>query len=639
MQVFIDYLKKENVIEDLKQIYKVDINKQYYNLFLDRTFEHLNLLNDSILIEKNRKNSILEFINFDLISKLYENMRNHEEKKKLGEFYTPISVVNYILDAVGYNNKNDIENKKIIDISCGSGSFIVQAVSRLIERWKIKLNIEELSGISVNNAKKIIENIRDIVIGLDINPIAVILCQVNIQLNLFEIFNIIRKSEKDYIFPKFKIFNLSALEFSISEDYDFVVGNPPYLFIRAIPQDQRSIINKKNFETNVGQYDYYQIFMELGIKLLKNHGNFGYIVPDSLLALSNRKVIRKYIYNNTKIKELYNTGPKFEDPIVSNIIVILQKEKSIAVRENNQILIKMAGLDGLKSKLILQKHIEDWNYDFLIHLIKEDILILRHLNTKFSKLGELMNQKHYEISLSRGVELGKEGEIIYCKKCEKYLPLPKKELKCSQCNSKLSKNFIENIIHKRINSKKKQDFQPYIYSIERYKIKEYRYIDISKKGINYKDLEIYRDRIIIRQMSQNNKICATYDKGLSFTSQSFYNLKIRNTPALEFNNYYLLGIINSSLLSYFFIKSFGSYKKLFPRILIEKIKNLPIIVPITNEEKQNAKKIIEIVKLILEDTKVLKLYLKTIDSLVFELYDITENNQEYILDYMNNFYS
>jgi methylase of polypeptide subunit release factors len=622
---FINYLKKEKVIRDLKQFYKVDKNKSKETAFLDKIIEGLH--------------NNLDILNSDLISNLYEKARNREEKKKLGEFYTPISIVNYILDAVHYNNKEDLENKKIIDISCGSGSFIVQVVRRIVERWIKKLNITELSELSITEAKRIIENIQNNINGVDVNPVAVILCQVNIQLTLFCIFNLIRKADKNYHFPKFKIVNRSALEIPLIEAYDFVIGNPPYLFLRDIPQEQRKIIDKKNLETNTGQYDYYQIFMEMGIRLLKNHGNFGYIVPDSLLALSNRKVIRKYMYDNAKIKELYNIGPKFEEPIVSNTIVILQKETDVFEREMNLIQIKIAGDEDSKPKSIIQKFIQDWDYNFLIHLNEVDILILKHLNDKFPKMSEFMNHRDYKIILSRGVELGKEGEIIYCEKCDKYQPLPKKELRCAQCNSKLSGNSIENIIHKKDRIIKTQDFKPYIYSINQYLIKDYRYIDISKKGINYKDLEIYKDRIIIRQMSQNNRICATYDKSSSLTSQSFYNLKIVKTPVSEFDNYYLLGIINSSLLSYFFIKSFGSYKKLFPRILIEKIKNLPIKIPISEDEREKAKKIRELVKVILNENEIIQPYLKVIDSLVFDLYKITKNNQNYILNYMNTLYS
>jgi hypothetical protein len=118
------------------------------------------------------------------------------------------------------------------------------------------------------------------------------------------------------------------------------------------------------------------------------------------------------------------------------------------------------------------------------------------------------------------------------------------------------------------------------------------------------------------------------------TSQSFYNLSIKNSPILEFNHYFLLGLFNSSLFSYFFIKSFGSYKKLFPRILIEKIYDFPIKVPISKKEKEDGKKIIETVKLILYTSGELDHLQGTIDSLVFKLYQISESNQKYILNYM-----
>ncbi|MFX1388073.1 MAG: TaqI-like C-terminal specificity domain-containing protein, partial [Promethearchaeota archaeon] len=112
------------------------------------------------------------------------------------------------------------------------------------------------------------------------------------------------------------------------------------------------------------------------------------------------------------------------------------------------------------------------------------------------------------------------------------------------------------------------------------------------------------------------------------------NLKINQSPISEFNNFYLLGLFNSLLFSYFFIKSFGTYKKLFPRILIEKIKDFPIKVPISNKEKENTKKIIENVKLLLKNPDELDHLQESIDLLVFDLYQISENNRKYIMNYM-----
>jgi hypothetical protein len=175
-------------------------------------------------------------------------------------------------------------------------------------------------------------------------------------------------------------------------------------------------------------------------------------------------------------------------------------------------------------------------------------------------------------------------------------------------------------------------------SIQRYQIRKYKYIEVEKNGINYKNSEIYEDRIIIRQLSQNNLICATYDNNLSLTSQSFYNLKICQSPVKEFNNLYLLGLINSLLLSYYFIQVFGSYKKLFPRILIEKIKDLPIKVPKNDKEKKIALKISEKVKILLNtnESEIIKLnqIQREIDGLIFSLYDINYNDRQYIIDLM-----
>jgi hypothetical protein len=218
------------------------------------------------------------------------------------------------------------------------------------------------------------------------------------------------------------------------------------------------------------------------------------------------------------------------------------------------------------------------------------------------------------------------------------LPLPKKKLTCRKCNNTLKNESIENIIFDKIPLGEEKDFKLFLYTINRYQNKEYKYINIRKNGIDYKNPDIYENRIIIRQLSQDNLICATYDKQLSLTSQSCYNLKIEKSNMPEFNHLYLLGIINSKLLSYYFIKSFGSYKKLFPRILLEKIKELPIKIPETLQEKELAIKISDLVKLLLENNKYLDYKTvsiqEKIDSLVFELFQITNDKKTYILKNM-----
>ncbi|MEM5778925.1 MAG: N-6 DNA methylase, partial [Candidatus Aenigmatarchaeota archaeon] len=67
----------------------------------------------------------------DILGNLYEKYLPSNERKRLGEFYTPVEVIDYILTSVGYTYNNEIENKDLLDPACGSGGFLVRATRRL----------------------------------------------------------------------------------------------------------------------------------------------------------------------------------------------------------------------------------------------------------------------------------------------------------------------------------------------------------------------------------------------------------------------------------------------------------------------------------------------------------------------------
>jgi len=637
MSDFQKFLIDNGIITNLITHYGIDLKDKEINDFIHNMVQHLTKI-DSIEIYPSKKKDILKY-ELDSIAEFYEKIVPHSQRKTTGEFFTPIQIVDYILKSIGYTDQHDIQDKKLIDLSCGSGSFIIRAINILTKRLIALANLKESSEFFPKQAEKIINRVQDNIYGVDINPIACILCQINIYFALFNLIKIIIENNKDYDVPIFNIVNKDVFQLNFNNAYDYVVGNPPYLFIRAIPLDDRKFIEKLPLETNKGQYDYYQIFIELGIKSLNENGLLGYIIPDSLLALSNRKILRKYIYESTKIKEIFYSGPQFDKPVVSNIILILEKESDEIKRKNNQIIIKLPLTQSQDDNRILQNLIKHWDYEFLINLNDTDLRILNHLNTSFPRIEELIESPKFNIRLSRGVELGKEGKVIFCDSCKKFYPLPNKDFLCPDCMSILNTNSIEKIIVDEIPNGLESDFKPFIYSMNRYLVKELKYIDMTKKGIKYKDLDLYKDRIVIRQLSQDNLICASYDKN-SVTSQSFYNLKISSPSIPEFNNTYTLGVLNSKLLSYYFIKSFGSYKKYFPRILIEKLKKLPLKVPNTTNEKLLSQKLTENIKNILKRVKsnknLIRILQRISDSLVFELYQINDKDRNYIINYINN---
>lgn len=577
------------------------------------------------------------------IGQIYINNISYNKRKLLGEIYTPKRIVNYILDLIKFKPGVLIHNKRIIDLSCGSGSFLIQAVNRLKSYYKTGLGDLEEKNNQITKVKSIIKTIAENIYGIDINPIACILCQININMALIDLYQYIWDFDKTYNPPVFKIYNLNSFNLNSLNDYidnnsfDYVIGNPPYLFIRSISSRNKELIKSNDFETNSGQYDSYQLFIELGIRYLRNNGLLGYIIPDSILALSNRAIIRRYIYENTKLKAISIVGEQFENSVVSNIILILQKEQNKKKRNENIIHINKFNGSIKSENKIEQSMLKQWNYRYLINLTETDATILSYLNASFPKLEDLMEMDAFNINLGRGVELTKEGEIFFCNSCEKFYPVPRNKNKCINCGVKFGEKDIEKIIFTQKPKLSTEYYAPYLYTLRRYKIKDYKYIITNKSGINYKNLSNYEDRVIIRQLNQGNLICASYFKGLMLCSQSYYNLKVKDSPNSQFDNIFMLGLLNSHLLSFYFIKSFSSYKKLFKRILIQKLKELPIKVPRTQKESQISNKLKKQVEKLLYAGDIgdneYKETQAQIDEYVYELYEIDENYRSYIKQY------
>ncbi|MHA1380220.1 MAG: N-6 DNA methylase [Candidatus Helarchaeota archaeon] len=644
--------------------FKMDFPKTPFDLIIQRISEMGEpLFNYSALdwVNRDRKldlliNKVIKYFdNFsfknldqDILGYIYEKIMSNDKKKSLGQFYTPTSIIDYILEKTGYNSNLEIENIKIIDPCCGAGSFLVRAIRILIDRYKIKYETEKLLPLQ---AKNLLQCITNKINGIDINPFACFLTIMNIFFQIIEYYYIVMDADDSYWQYPFHVFNIDVLDLCISDskmninetdnnennDFfdsfksDIVVGNPPYIFLRDLQKSEKNRINSLNLASNKGQWDLYQIFVEIGIKLLKDGGCMGYIVPDSILTNSHKKNIRKYIYENCNIKIINHVGKKFKFPAVSNVILILEKPKK--VNPQNKIQLIISNETNTINEIKQNKIKENWDYNFYLHLSKEDEKIIEKLK-QYPSIDEInKNNPDIYIKIHRGVELSKKGLIFYCSKCKKFHPLPEKENVCRKCGTIFKPDSVKTIIH---DNKITRNCKLFVSDMNRYVIQKYLYIEIDKHGINYKFPEIYiPNRIIVRQLSQNGLICATIEPKGAYTSQSIYNIDTNLNP------YYLLGLINSKLMSYYFSKIFGSYKSLFPRILVEYIKKLPIIIPNKEEEKKIEiiiKKILNIHKENLSKQERNKCILDLqpqIDSIVYNLFGLDMSDKLVIRNFFN----
>lgn len=113
----------------------------------------------------------------DVLKRVYQNVIPPKLRKALGEFYTKDWAAELTLDEAGFEGKG-----RILDPSCGSGTFLVLSIHRVRE------------ALADLPAAKVLETILDSVVGLDLNPVAVSTARINYLLAVVDLLREARPS-------------------------------------------------------------------------------------------------------------------------------------------------------------------------------------------------------------------------------------------------------------------------------------------------------------------------------------------------------------------------------------------------------------------------------------------------------------
>lgn len=103
-------------------------------------------------------------VEHDVLKVLYESIIGTETRKRLGEYYTP----DWLADRVVVQAVTDPLNQRVVDPSCGSGTFLFHAVRR-------HLAAAEEASVPLATA---LSGLTDRVLGIDLHPVAVALARV-----------------------------------------------------------------------------------------------------------------------------------------------------------------------------------------------------------------------------------------------------------------------------------------------------------------------------------------------------------------------------------------------------------------------------------------------------------------------------
>ncbi len=116
--------------------------------------------------------------------------------------------------------------------------------------------------------------------------------------------------------------------FGVSDGFDLVIGNPPYIDYRKIPAGSKNAIKSYKVANHSKMINFYLYFFELGFNLLKKNGILAYISPQQYLIYENTKGLRDLIREMSIISLSDFARVKVFDAATYTFVSIISKTKS-----------------------------------------------------------------------------------------------------------------------------------------------------------------------------------------------------------------------------------------------------------------------------------------------------------------------
>ena len=208
--------------------------------------------------------------------------RTYDQKKLLGQVYTPSFIVQKILDESGIDSPAFL-GKTTLDPACGDGRFLVEVVRRIVKF----------------SPAADLENYLKQIQGWDIDQEALDLCRnyLNEEIETLGVsmhWNLVKKD--------------ALQEIDSEQKFDFIVGNPPYIRIQHLPEAQRAFLQENYRFCRSGSTDTYVAFFELADKLLNTNGICGFITPNSYFFSETARPLRRYFQELKNLRLIANYG-------------------------------------------------------------------------------------------------------------------------------------------------------------------------------------------------------------------------------------------------------------------------------------------------------------------------------------------
>ncbi len=481
-------------------------------------------------------------IDADVLGNIYEQYLGHilkktskrtklteskAKKKEEGIYYTPNYIVDYIVrNTVGElikNKKVDVSKIRVLDPACGSGSFLIKTFDLLNDYYSKKLDYNQdkldLSGTGTTYSTKL-SIVKDNLFGVDLDKQAVDIAQLNLLLKVAE-----KKRRLPILQQNIKNGNSLIDDPNIAGDkafdwnkeftdilseggFDVIVGNPPYFKIF-----ENDPINKtENYkEIKSGMMNASAVFINRSLKLIKDGGYLGMIVPKMLSFTESWDKIRHKILNKYKILYVIDCGKAFKGVLLEQIIFILKKEKP---SNNNKITV--GKLDS--------------------HIIKETAKVLQKNCSLDNRIPLEPNPIAYEIKSKMELENKRLGDIA---DITLGLGIQGKDLFFDKPR-KSSEKVLRGDDIQRYTIRGCKFYDPNSKEIQEYK----KTID------HFKTPHIVIQRIVAH-IKDHIKITAAFDEEGLLSFNTVTNIFVKDKM---YSNEFILALLNSNVVQYYTYK-------------------------------------------------------------------------------------
>lgn len=523
-----------------------------------------------------------QLMDVDVLGSIYENylafiqkgaklIGGKSKRKMQGIYYTPKAIVDYIVtNSMCPQSPGDAQKFKILDLACGSGSFLIGAMNNLDLYYK-----QNLTGYDNFTPSKRLEVFKKNIYGVDLDERAVRIAELSVYLKTLTLTPLALLADNRFslLMPplreNIKIGNSIIDDNSVTEKafvwnerfeeimnrggFDVVIGNPPYIDYREI---QGTKFLKKNYiSTKVKEkYNALIVFIERGLQLLKEGGTLGFIVTSAFLAQDFGKKLRELILETCEIEQLIDVSKikVFKDASTYPIIIILRKKQN----PNPKNPVKLAVLNSIDdlfdenypyNYIEQRKFSEIVNNIFVTPLTESRFKLMKKIESRSIKLSEIVDELTWGTSAS-GVKAKVIPERIY-------------------------RNLIQAEKEKYVKLIKTSDIQRYHITWK----EEY----IEKSIFTKNKLEIFeKDKIVIGRLTKTLR--ATVD-----TEFNGYGKVALLILKKDYNKNYVLGLLNSRLFEFYYSLLFWSTHMSggYFSYDISYLRHLPI--KIANRDKQD----------------------------------------------------